>query len=549
MSREKNRGGFITGGLTTVECWGQRRAFSRPHQAGTLVTLNNTDLDKIAKLREGDLGETPFAALLYALARARRTVVIQIRRGPLQKEIFLEDGIPVDCRSNLVHETLSRFMVSSGRLDEAAASDAFRESVARSVRFGDVLIERGLVSAEELIRILQQNLAHKLLDGFSWRDGSFRLTASAPDLDSSLKVNVPQLVLIGVSRFATQDQIDASVGPLIGTRLAVNPSPAFAVDEIKLPSGHKPLVEALESGPMRIDELASATGISYEELTRSLYALNLIELVVPAESIPKKAPAPASPPPKRAPEIVSPPARRASAPEVSQEIRDELMELVLNHRRKNPFDLLGVDPEHVTTTAHLCFLKFAEKFAPWRYEGDLAEKARDVFLAGARAYAHLCDPDRRRSLLEQRRAEAKPTSKKDTSDVFRVGTDLLDADKQFRMGVSLAASGDLTKALSQFEFAADLNPQNAAYRSELAFCRFSIDPDANAKKAVEELDAAIRLDPQCGPALYYTGEILRRAGRLDEAEVFLKRSLKPMAPDRRPVDALRALSQERAASP
>ena len=40
---------------------------------------------------------------------------------------------------------------------------------------------------------------------------------------------------------------------------------------------------------------------------------------------------------------------------------------------------------------------------------------------------------------------------------------------------------------------------------------------------------------------YYRGEILRVLGRLDEAEASLKRSIRPMAPDRRPIEALRAL--------
>ncbi len=494
------------------------------------MTLRTTELDSVAKLQEGDLAEIPFAVLLYALARARRTVSIQIRRGPLHKEIFLEDGVPVDCRSNLVHETLSRFMVSTGRLDEATATDAFRESVARSVRFGDVLIERELVTAEELIKILQQNLAHKLLDGFSWRDGSFRLTASSPELDSPLKVNVVQLVLIGVSRFATQEQIDGSIAPLIGTPLAVNPKPAFSVDEIKLPAGHKPLVEALQAKAMRIDELASATGIAYQDLTRSLYALTLIELVVPADQVPQPVETKPTAPPQRkakaAPEPPTrPPAARTPTTGVPEEVRAELMELVLNHRRRDAFDLLGVDPDRATTTAHLCFLTFAEKFAPWRFEESLTEKARDVFLAGARAYAHLCDPDRRSALIKQRKQAAPSAPKATITNQFRVETELLDAEKQYQEGVQLAKSGDLTRALDQLEFAVDLCPQNALYRSELAYCRFRLNPDANAKPAAEELSEAIRLDPQCGLALYYTGEILRQVGRLDEAEVFLRRAL------------------------
>lgn len=224
------------------------------------------------------------------------------------------------------------------------------------------------------------------------------------------------------------------------------------------------------------------------------------------------------------------------------------MELVLNHRRKDPFDLLGVDPDRATTTAHLCFLAFAEKFAPWKFEKDLADEARDVFLAGARAYARLCDPDRRAALLADRKKAVPAASKAKVSPGFRVETDLLDPEIQFQEGVKLAREGNFSKAFNQLEFAADLDPQNAAYRSELAYCRFMLDPEANQQKAAEELSQAIRLDPQCGPALYYTGEILRHAGKLDQAEVFLKRALKPMAPDRRPVDALRALSQERKVS-
>jgi len=512
------------------------------------VTFSSDQLDRIARLHGGDLAEISFAAMLYALARARRTTCVQIQRGPLHKQIFLEDGIPVDCRSNLVSETLSRFMVTIGRLDETTADDAFRASVAQSVRFGDVLVERGLVSAEELMKILQQNLAHKLLDGFSWRDGSFRTSAEISESDSPLKVNVAQLILIGVGRFATQDQIDGSIGPLIGTELAAHPAPPLPVADRKLSAAHRSLVEALRQRPMRIDQLAPACGLSYEELTRHLYALTLIELVVPADRVPKQ-PAPKPADRKADTPVATPPAPRlATRPAVPDTLRKELMEVVLNHRRKDPFELLGVDPDRAGTTAHQCFLRFAEKYAPWKFDADLAEQARDLFLAGARAYAHLCDPERRAALVAQRARPAAPPSGAAAPDTFRVTTELLDPQQQFRAGMKLAGAGHYLRAIEQLEFAVDLDPQNLRYRAELAFCRFRDNPEANAITALTGLAEVTRIDPQHGLALYYTGEILRHAGRLDEAEVFLKRALKPMAPDRRPVDALRALTQERKAS-
>jgi tetratricopeptide (TPR) repeat protein len=501
--------------------------------------------DQVAPLHEGDLAEVPFAKLLYTLARARRTGAVEIRRGPLHKEVFLEDGVPVDCRSNLVHETLSRFMVSTGRLETGIADDAFRESVARSLRFGDVLIERELTTAEELIRIMQQNLAHKLLDGFSWRDGRFRLTADMPATDSPLKVNVPQLILIGVGRFATQEQIDGSIAPLIGTELAVHPSPPLPVADGKLPASYRTLLETMRQGSMRIDQLAAGCALSYPELTRHLYALTLIEMVVPARELPPAAPVAERPEPPAAGARAKP--VQARRPAVEEGVTNELLELALNHRRKDPFELLGVDPEQVLTTAHTCYLRFAEKFAPWRFEGELEGHARDVFLAAARAYAQLCDPDRRAKLLASRAEAREVAEPAPARDAFRVKSTLLDPAQQFRKGQELVAANRHRQAITQFEFAVDLDPQNLDYRAELAWCRYHADPNRSEQRALSELADVLRVDPHHGPALFFSGEILRVRGHFEEAEVFLRRAIKPMAPDRRPIDALKSLSRDREA--
>ena len=321
--------------------------------------------------------------------------------------------------------------------------------------------------------------------------------------------------------------------------------------DTKLPAAHRSLLEALRKRPLRIDELAPVCGLAYEDLTRALYALSLIELVVPAARLPRQPVSPAAAPKRKGPVAEPATARAANTAVVSDSIRKELMELVLNHRRRDPFDLLGIEPETAATTAHRCFLRFAEKFAPWKFEGDLAESARDVFLAGARAYAQVCDPQRRAALVADRKhpaATAAPSAASSAPrDVFRVETKLLDPEAQFRTGMKLVAGGRYGPAVEQLAFAADLDPQNLQYRSELAFCRFRADPEANAIKALEELCEVTRVDPLHGLGLFYTGEILRHAGRLDEAEVFLKRSIKPMTPDRRPIDALRELTRERKA--
>jgi tetratricopeptide (TPR) repeat protein len=106
------------------------------------------------------------------------------------------------------------------------------------------------------------------------------------------------------------------------------------------------------------------------------------------------------------------------------------------------------------------------------------------------------------------------------------------------------AKGRYKQAIAQLEYATDLDPQNGDYRAELAYCRFLLDPGVGAPGALDELDDTLRIEAGNGLALFYRGEVLRHMGRLDEAEQAYRQSITPLAPDRRPIDALRELELE-----
>jgi len=79
----------------------------------------------------------------------------------------------------------------------------------------------------------------------------------------------------------------------------------------------------------------------------------------------------------------------AAEPSVSERRRNEIMQIYLSYRRLDSFDLLGADEEASPAEVEGRYLEMAQRFAPWTLAGpDLAgmeEKARDIFLAGARA--------------------------------------------------------------------------------------------------------------------------------------------------------------------
>lgn len=518
-------------------------------------------LDEIASLEGGTLQDVPIAPLFLAQAVHRRTGVLEIRRRQVWKKVVFEAGVPVDCRSNLVHETLGRYMVIEGKLSEEDFTASLGRAAARGVPLGEELLEKGLVSPENLFKILQANLAKKLLDLFTWREGEFHaVDDDLPTTDSSLKLKVPQLILTGITKLAPQEEVDMAVGPLVGQKLCLFPSPPIPLEEIRFSQRQNLLVEAIRPG-RRMGELAEATGLTVDEITRLLYALLILGVVVPESRMPKgslsstgsfQRPALTPPSAAAAPSAASPASApqpaAASVPAVdaaeTERRRNQVMQAYLVYRRQDAFDLLGVPEEATLPVVHQKYLEFARRFAPWSPElAGVEEKAQDLFLAGAQAYGELTDVEKRNTLIFRRKTLREERARKAPS-MHQIKTDLLDSEAQFKKGKAAMEAGRHREALMLLEFAFDCDPQNSLYAAELAWCRF-LSSGSAAPQAIRELQETLRRDPNCGLAAYYAGEIERQVGNYDEAENHLRRAIKLMSPDRRPIDALKTLSTER----
>jgi hypothetical protein len=399
---------------------------------------------------------------------------------------------------------------------------------------------------------LQQNLAKKLLDLFLWQEGEFRVLDDEVRPESSLKVRVPQLILTGVAKLAPQDEVDMSVGPLVGRKLILHPAPPLPLEEIRFTPSQSRMVEALRGG-CRMGELAEATGLPFEEITRLLYALSILGLAVPADALPKDQVAPTGahtiprPAAKPAPPAAAPaPAAASVSPQEVERRRNEIMQAFLSYRRQDAFDLLGIAEDATAPVWEAQFLDFARRFAPWTLDhpelAPLAERARDLFLAGARAFAEIAEVESRNTLLYRRKVLREERSKKTAS--FAIKTDLLDSELQFKKGKELMEAGRHKEAVQYLEFASDCDPQNSLYGAELAYCRFQ-QSDALAERSARDLAEILRREPGAGLAAYYAGLIQGHLGNRAQAEDLLRRAIKALSPDRRPIEALKQLAAER----
>ncbi|MDC0719479.1 DUF4388 domain-containing protein [Nannocystis bainbridge] len=128
-----------------------------------------------ARPEGGRLRDFPLPELLWQFHSEGRSGCLRLRKGALEKTLWLAAGAPVFARSNEAGDRLTDRLLVRGLLTRAQFDQA-QDLLARTSgkRIGEVLLENGLIRERELNEALGEQILRMVESMFSWNEGSWQ---------------------------------------------------------------------------------------------------------------------------------------------------------------------------------------------------------------------------------------------------------------------------------------------------------------------------------------------------------------------------------------
>ena len=228
-------------------------------------------------IRRGDLKDN-LPHLLAAFYNAKETGELGLMKGQVKKIIFFEGGFPVFALSNLVADRLGQFLVRAGKIDESTLESAADEASRSKQRTGDVLISMGVLTEEERLYYIAQQIKSTLYSLFAWETGSFALSFQARARREMVKLDIhpANLIVRGVKKLYKPERLRRLLGA--EERLIPSPDPAFNLSDVELQAWEAHLLPRCD-GTRTVADLVKLSGRPENEAWATLVALRALRVL------------------------------------------------------------------------------------------------------------------------------------------------------------------------------------------------------------------------------------------------------------------------------
>lgn len=219
-----------------------------------------------------DLGRVLVAEEVARVRAERWSGVLALVQGQVAKGLYFVDGEIAFAASTVEEDRLGACLFRVGKITEGQFRAAMRECEAAGRPLGQVLVDRGQLTADELAAAVTAQVERIVLSVLRWTSGSLRRDAMDRPLpaDLALDLNTHRLLLLGTRQFPDAERLDRALGPPERRLRRVSPWP-FDYDGVP-ESAVERAVLALSLRSVALGDLL-ALPHPRPQLSRAIYAL------------------------------------------------------------------------------------------------------------------------------------------------------------------------------------------------------------------------------------------------------------------------------------
>jgi len=140
--------------------------------------------------------------LLQFLAAARKSGTLKFDQGKITKQVYFKNGMIVGSKSNDPREYLGQVLLHYGKVDEIQLKVAREIQRTTGAKLGEVLVEQGFLTEEDVLNILKTRTLDAIYDLFVWTDGDFEFYDDEPPPEDLLLIEVEptNVIMEGIYR-------------------------------------------------------------------------------------------------------------------------------------------------------------------------------------------------------------------------------------------------------------------------------------------------------------------------------------------------------------
>ncbi len=222
----------------------------------------------------GNLSTVPLSDLLQLINGAGKTGMLLISRDNQKREIyFMKGSIIYASSSGKESELLGNLLLARKRISPRELERVLSLQKLTGKRLGTILMEIGILTKEELIKLLHWQIEEIVYNTFGWNSGEFTFYEGKlpPAEQITVKLNTLNVIMEGTKRIDEWIQIQ-QVLPADDVKLKLVKNPQIKSDKLTLTIQELQLLHLID-GERTVPELLQMSPLSEFQTRKALYNL------------------------------------------------------------------------------------------------------------------------------------------------------------------------------------------------------------------------------------------------------------------------------------